>query len=141
MPSNRYPIQNRCRSRYSEYLNINKKIFHFINLQQNILGQSKQIYPYLEGNPAGPVRDANSYEIDIKAVKANNNSDRPARNFDSRGVQTESKLSYLSYYHPTVNTNFDYMHSILYGVVKKPFFYWFEKVEKKVGEKKNLITL
>ena len=85
----------------------------------------------MEGNPAGPVRDANSYEIDIKAVRANNNSDRPARNFDSRGVQTESKLSYLSYYHPTVNTNIDYMHSILYGVVKKLFFIGLKKLKKK----------
>jgi len=88
-------------------------------------------------NPTGPVRDRESYLIDIKAVRANNQMDRPLKNFDSRGVISESKFSYLTHYHPTVNTNIDYMHSILYGVVKKLFFFWFEKIEKKeIGKKK-----
>ena len=42
-----------------------------------------------------------------------------------------SILSWLKYYHPTLNTNNDYMHSILYGVVKVLFKYWFEKDKNK----------
>jgi hypothetical protein len=41
-----------------------------------------------------------------------------------------SILNYLKYYHPTKNTNNDYMHSILYGVVKLLFKYWFDKSKK-----------
>ena len=76
--------------------------------------------------------------IDIDAVRANNQLDKPIKKFDSRGVMTESIFSYLKLYHPTVNTNIDYMHSVLYGVVKKLFFYWFEKTEKKELGKKKL---
>ena len=86
----------------------------------------------METDPAGPIRDAKSYDLDLFAVRANACLIKPIKDYSSRGIMTECKLSVLKYFHPTINTNIDYMHSILYGVVKKLFEFWFEKVEKVV---------
>ena len=46
---------------------------------------------------------------------------------NSHGVRGKTLLSQLKYFKPTVCTNIDYMHSILEGVMKRFFKFWFEE--------------
>jgi hypothetical protein len=46
---------------------------------------------------------------------------------NSHGVHGDTCLASLKYFKPTECTNIDYMHSILEGVVKRFFKFWFEE--------------
>ena len=64
------------------------------------------------------MRNCNNYQIDLK---------KATKNKASHGIKEKTILSELSLYHPILNTNIDYMHSILEGVVKRFFRSWFEE--------------
>jgi hypothetical protein len=64
------------------------------------------------------LRNCNNYQIDLK---------KATKNKASHGIKEKTILSELSLYHPILNTNIDYMHSILEGVVKRFFRSWFEE--------------
>jgi hypothetical protein len=77
------------------------------------------IFPFQKGplDPCFPQRDNDSYVQDCFNFSNKN---------DSHGVRGETLLSKLKYFKPTECTNIDYMHSILEGVVKRFFKFWFE---------------
>jgi hypothetical protein len=83
------------------------------------LDGSIHIFPFQHENPAGPLRDQNSYLNDLANLKENK---------ESHGVKGETLLNRLKYYNPTENTNIDFMHSVLEGVVKRFFKLWFDDV-------------
>ena len=58
-----------------------------------------------------------SYNEDVKAATETGKM--------VNGVKGICVLSRLKYYHPTESTCIDYMHSILEGVIKSLFKYWF----------------
>jgi hypothetical protein len=71
------------------------------------------LYKFLEDNPAGPLRNKNVYEQDCLN--------------QSYGIKGKIGLSELRFFSPLYNTNIDYMHSILEGVIKRFFRYWFDQ--------------
>jgi hypothetical protein len=70
------------------------------------------VYKFNESNPSGPLRDKNTYHDDCLSL--------------SNGVKGKIGLSELRFFSPFYNTNIDYMHSVLEGVVKRFFRYWFD---------------
>ena len=76
-------------------------------------------------NQDKPTRTIENYEIDLQK----SNQDTNSQYLNSHGIKGPSILSELSYYHPIMNTNIDYMHSILEGVTKRFFFVWFEDTD------------
>ena len=84
------------------------------------LGGHVHIFPFQKGplDPCFPSRDDKSYVEDCKNASNKENS---------HGVNGKTVLSKLKYFKPTVCTNIDYMHSILEGVMKRFFKYWFEE--------------
>ena len=72
-------------------------------------------------NQNNPLRTEENYKIDV-------NRSLKSKNFqflNSHGVKGTSILNELLFYNPVINTNIDYMHSILEGVTKRFFFIWF----------------
>lgn len=55
------------------------------------------------------------------------------------GIKGKCNLSHLKYYNPISSTCIDYMHSILEGVVKNFFKFWFS-TEYKASEEFSLRT-
>ena len=45
----------------------------------------------------------------------------------NNGIKGKCILSMLKYYCPVKNTCIDYMHSILHGVIKTLFHFWFDQ--------------
>lgn len=88
-----------------------------------IWGGKPILYPICPEDPCGPKRTVESYNWDVETSKNTKDS--------SRGVKGASELSRLRFYEPVVNTNIDYMHSVLEGVVKRLLRAWFE--DKVVG--------
>jgi len=74
-----------------------------------------------------PLRNCESYNKDCSNA---------LEGLDSHGVNGYTLLSKLKYYKPTECTNIDYMHSILEGVIKRFFKFWFEDTVPK-GHKYN----
>ena len=74
-----------------------------------------------------PLRTCQSYSKDCSNALEGSNS---------HGVNGYTLLSKLKYYKPTECTNIDYMHSILEGVIKRFFKFWFEDTVPK-GHKYN----
>lgn len=80
------------------------------------------VWPY---DQLRPRRTIENYNVDVsRSTKANN-----IQFLKSHGIKGLSVLNELSFYHPIMNTNIDYMHSILEGVTKRFFFVWFEEVD------------
>ena len=71
------------------------------------------LYTFFDENPSGPLRDKNEYENDCQN--------------QSYGLRGKIGLSELRFFSPLYNTNIDYMHSILEGVIKRFFRYWFDQ--------------
>jgi hypothetical protein len=57
-----------------------------------------------------------------KARDTNANSDKQE---NVNGVEAKSILSHCSFFHPVTSTSIDYMHSLIGGVVKPLFHFWF----------------
>jgi hypothetical protein len=72
-------------------------------------------------------RTKESYEIDARNCELELERKRPDAKFTSRGVKGASVLHSCTHFHTTYNTNIDYMHSVLEGVAKTLFSFWFEK--------------
>ena len=70
-------------------------------------------YKFCKDDPSGPLRKKETYIEDCEN--------------QSYGVKGKIKLSELRFFSPLYNTNIDYMHSILEGVVKRFFRYWFDE--------------
>ena len=71
------------------------------------------LYEFLEDNPSGPLRNKNTSDEDCKNQLF--------------GIKGKIGLSELRFFSPLYNTNIDYMHSILEGVIKRFFKYWFDQ--------------
>ena len=89
------------------------------------------IFPFVDADPFGPERDYKSY---IKDCAESNDCKR-----DSRGIKGKNILSKLKYFkNPPASTNIDYMHTVLEGVIKRFFKFWFEdKVNKNLDDDHN----
>jgi len=85
---------------------------------ESINGGSRRVFPFDTKNPTGPKRDNVSY---FEHVEEAEKYDRSVH-----GIKGRCILRHLKYYHPLENTCIDYMHSILLGVVKTFFKYWFD---------------
>jgi hypothetical protein len=79
----------------------------------------QHIYPFNCNDPKGPPRTKENYLDDIE--KHNDTNDVV------HGVKRDCCLNYLKYFNAVESTCIDYMHSILEGVIKNFFNYWFEK--------------
>ena len=70
------------------------------------------LYKFVESNPSGPLRNKETYKEDCEN--------------QNHGIKGIIGLSELRFFSPFNNTNIDYMHSVLEGVVKRFFRYWFD---------------
>ncbi len=70
------------------------------------------VYKFKRNNPSGPLRNKETYDSDCQT--------------SSNGIKGKIGLSDLRYFSPLYSTNIDYMHSVLEGVVKRFFKYWFD---------------
>ena len=86
-------------------------------------GGTQHIYPFDIDNPAGPKRTHEIYLTDLSKVKK---STEPVR-----GVKGPCCLSSLKYFNPVSSFCIDFMHSLLEGVVKKLFSFWFDSTHGK----------
>ncbi len=79
------------------------------------------IFPFQKGplDARIPLRDNESYLSDC--VNLQNGE-------ESHGIRGETLLNKLKYFNVTENTNIDYMHSVLEGVMKRFFKIWFDDV-------------
>ncbi len=72
------------------------------------------LYKFNDFNPSGPLRSKETYETDCEE--------------QSNGIKGKIGLSELRFFFaPLHSTNIDYMHSVLEGVVKRFFRYWFDE--------------
>jgi hypothetical protein len=107
---NRKLILNRLIS--SKFLKINKLFVCSLNLDGHVV-----VFPFDKNSPNGPLCDVVNYEADCSESSFGH---------DSHGIKGRSALRDLSCFNPIMNTNIDYMHSILEGVMKRFFKIWFE---------------
>lgn len=75
------------------------------------------IYKFNKENPKGPLRDDANYETNLNVAIETKSI--------VKGIKGRCSLSYLTYFKPISSTCIDYMHSLLEGVVKSFFKYWF----------------
>ena len=87
---------------------------------QFFLGGTKRIFLFNETNPSGVKRSDASYESAIKEAEKSLQI--------VNGIKVgKCILSHLKYFkNPMSNTCIDYLHSVLEGVMKTLFRYWFE---------------
>ena len=96
----------------------------YFNILYFIISAGKPIlYPLCPEDPCGPKRTIASYNVDVETSRLVKDG--------SRGVKGACALSRLKFFEPLVNTNIDYMHSVLEGVVCRLLGAWFE--QKVVG--------
>ena len=81
-------------------------------------GGTQHLYPFDQENCAGPMRTDENYSEDLKLVK------KPSD--PVKGIKGQCCLSSLKYFKPISSTCIDYMHSLLEGVIKKFFEFWFD---------------
>jgi len=75
------------------------------------------IYKFKSENPKGPLRTDDNYEKNLKdAIKSKS---------IVNGIKGRCCLSVLKFFKPVSSTCIDYMHSLLEGVIKNFFKYWF----------------
>lgn len=75
------------------------------------------IYKFNKANPKGPLRTKENYEMNLKISIQTKST--------VYGIKGRCCLSSLTYFEPVGSTCIDYMHSLLEGVVKTFFKYWF----------------
>jgi hypothetical protein len=73
----------------------------------------------------GPVRTHEGYFIDLKKCYQHDPINKVISGEPVNGVKGSCCLSYLKYFRPVQSTCIDYMHSLLEGVIKTFFKYWF----------------
>jgi hypothetical protein len=78
---------------------------------------------YLFNNDWNNKRTEKSYDEDLKQVK--NNIAAKLKETSVNGIKGPCILSCLKHFHPIRSTCIDYMHSVLEGVIKNFFKYWF----------------
>ncbi len=81
------------------------------------LAKGGWIYRFNEKNPKGPMRTDIDYENNLKKAIETKSI--------VKGIKGRCVLSSLKYFKPVSSTCIDYMHSLLEGVVKSFFKYWF----------------
>lgn len=86
-------------------------------------GGTQHLYPFNEADPSGPKRTHASYLEDLSKVTK---STEPIR-----GVKGPCCLSSLKYFKPCSSICIDFMHSLLEGVIKKLFSFWFDSTHSK----------
>ena len=79
---------------------------------------NRRVYEFDKKNPTGPERS--------KLLYAEHVSEAEKYKTIVHGIKGRCILSHLKYYHPIKNSCIDYMHSVLLGVIKTFFKYWFE---------------
>jgi len=79
-------------------------------------GGVQHIYKFDEENSKGPLRSDETYLNDLKTASASN---------PVKGIKGPCILNSLKHFKAISSTCIDYMHSILEGVVKNFFKYWF----------------
>jgi hypothetical protein len=85
--------------------------------------QEKHVrFPFNPEDPTGPKRTKQSYTSCLNAIKE---ASQPK--FSIQGIKGPCLLNSCKHYHTTHSTNIDYMHSVLEGVAKSLFDFWFEK--------------
>jgi hypothetical protein len=82
-------------------------------LQPGVTENHVHLYKYDDSNPSGPMRNKEFYDIECEE--------------QLNGIKGKSGLSELHFYSPLYSTNIDYMHSVLEGVMKRFFRYWFDE--------------
>ena len=83
------------------------------------------MYELVKFYPDGPKRNNRNYEMDVIEATLTGTI--------INGIKGKCSLSHLKHYNPVSSTSIDYMHSILEGVVKNFFKFWFS-TEYKVSE-------
>jgi hypothetical protein len=83
-----------------------------------LIDGSSHVYPYNEDNPSGPYRTEDLYKLHLHNATSNKK--------DTFGVKGPCILSNCKYYKLILSTCIDYVHSVLEGVIKKLFTYWFD---------------
>ncbi|CAF0992928.1 unnamed protein product [Brachionus calyciflorus] len=81
----------------------------------------RHLYNFNDIDFKGPKRTDEHYNLTICSLG----------NGENYGVKGACSLSNLKYYKPVSSTCIDYMHSLLEGVVKNLFKYWFDPSEAK----------
>ena len=82
-------------------------------IQPGITKNHVYYFEFCDDNPSGPLRNKYKYFEDCENK--------------SFGVKGKIELSDLRFFSPLHNTNINYMHSVLEGVVKRFFRYWFDE--------------
>jgi hypothetical protein len=75
-------------------------------------------------NPTGPPRSNISYQRDLENLERQRINNPSLE--DVKGVKGSCVLTKCKYFNPVESTCIDYMHSVLEGVGKNFFKYWFE---------------
>jgi hypothetical protein len=81
-------------------------------------------YLFNKENPTGPLRSKLSYEEDLATLEQQRINNPLLE--DIKGVKGKCALAKCKYFNPVESTCIDYMHSVLEGVGKNFFKYWFE---------------
>jgi len=81
-------------------------------------GGSRRIFEYNHKNPTGPKRSSSLYFQHSEEACSSHEI--------VHGVKGRCILRHLKYYNPLKNTCIDYMHSVLLGVIKTFFKFWFD---------------
>lgn len=81
---------------------------------------SRIIFKFNKKDPKGQVRTHDRHLVCLQKSVNNKNDD------NTKGVIGPCILSSLKYFRPVESTCIDYMHSILEGVTKSLFCFWFE---------------
>jgi len=77
----------------------------------------RHIYKFKSSNPKGPLRTEENYQLALKTATFQH---------DVKGIKGISCLNGLKHYKVLGSTCIDYMHSLLEGVIKNFFSFWFD---------------
>ena len=84
---------------------------------KNKNGNSVHVFPYQKNDPSGPERTKLNYSDNLEQLQNN-------KNFKFLGIKGPTVLFQLAYF-TIENIQIDYMHSIMFGVIKSFFDLWF----------------
>lgn len=92
------------------------------------------IFNYIVNNPEGPRRNIIEYKNDLNMWHSNAIHNKP----HVRGVKGDTLLNKLKYFDITKSIQIDYMHSVLLGVIKTFFSFWFDNNNEKYSLSKHI---
>jgi hypothetical protein len=81
------------------------------------------VYKFNDEDPNGPSRSIESYKFNLEQAISSKK--------ECKGIKGKCILNNLRFFSPCESTNIDYMHSLLYGVVKRLMDRWFCSEYKK----------